>query len=244
MATTADRPGRWLTVKPGRVSNQIVDQVTSELLAGRLRPGDYLGTETDLASQFGVSRTTVRSAVRTLETLGAVTVQVGASGGVRVSQGDVMRFVEVLAIQLQLAGIDRDEMKDTQLAIESHAAGRAALERSDDDLETLRTNIEETRGCADDYDRFTALAVAFHTAVMSAQLNSTLAAMHRSLTAAMAVRFRAGSNPATFERVVREHEAVFRAIEAGDPAAAQRLMGDHICHRDSSSTDRAAAADD
>ena len=231
MATTENRPGRWVSVKPGRVSNQIVDQVTKELLAGHLRPGDYLGTETDLATQFGVSRTTVRSAVRTLETLGAVTVQVGASGGVRVSKGDVMRFVDVLAIQLQLAGVDREEMKDTQLAIESHAAGRAAVERTAEDLAVLGRIIAETRECGDDYDRFTELSVGFHSAIMQAQQNATLAAMHRSLTAAMAVRFRAGSSPATFQRVVREHEAVFRAIEDGEATLARRLMADHICHK-------------
>jgi|HigsolmetaAR201D_1030396.scaffolds.fasta_scaffold11010_1 DNA-binding FadR family transcriptional regulator len=239
----------WTSVKPGRASNQIVEQVTRELLAGRLRPGDYLGSETDLAAQFGVSRTTVRSAVRELETLGAVTVQVGAGGGVRIAQGDVMKFVDVLAIQLQLVGVDREEMIDTQLAIESHAAEGAARTITDEQLAELAEIVRATERVTD-VDEFAQLAVRFHAAIVAAHGNHTLTAMHRSLGAAMTSRFRAGAraSSAVRKRVVREHREVFDAIAAGDGALARRLMHAHICTarselRGTRRTRRSAASD-
>lgn len=221
----------WTSVKPDRASNQIVDQVTRELLGGRLRPGDHLGSESDLAVQFGVSRTTVRSAVRTLETLGAVTVQVGAGGGVRIAQGDVMRFADVLAIQLQLVGVNRDEMIDTQLAIESHAAEGAARTITPEQLADLAKILEATEHNAG-IDDFAHQAVAFHSAIVAAHGNHTLAAMHRSLSAAMTSRFRAGATASSevYQRVVREHRMVYDAIASGDSALARRLMHAHICH--------------
>src|SRR5919198_570539 len=68
-------------VSPGRVSVEIVEQVKAAIREGRLAPGDQLPPERDLTQQLGVSRVSVRDALRMLEAHGLVEVRVGARGG-------------------------------------------------------------------------------------------------------------------------------------------------------------------
>src|SRR5262245_2131447 len=87
------------------MSTQIVVQVRDALFAKALRPGDFLGTEKDLAERFGVSRIVARDALRTLEAQGVVEIKVGSGGGARIAQGNARLFAEALAVQLGLAGV-------------------------------------------------------------------------------------------------------------------------------------------
>src|SRR5262245_42201040 len=87
------------TVIPFRtatMSTQIVAQVRDALFAKELRPGDFLGTEKDLAERFGVSRIVARDALRTLEAQGVVEIKVGSGGGARVARGNARLFAEAL----------------------------------------------------------------------------------------------------------------------------------------------------
>ena len=105
---------------------------------GAARPGDFLGTEKDLAERFGVSRIVARDALRTLEAQGIVRIKVGAGGGARIAQGDTRLFAEALAVQLDLAGVSVGEIMDAQRAIECLGAELAAL----------NSTAEDHAGCA------------------------------------------------------------------------------------------------
>ena len=101
------------------LSTQIVAQVRDALFAKELRPGDFLGTEKDLAERFGVSRIVARDALRTLEAQGIVDIKVGSGGGARIAQGNARLFAEALAVQLELAGVSAAEIMDAQRAIDA-----------------------------------------------------------------------------------------------------------------------------
>ena len=109
------------------MSTQIVAQVRDALFAKELRPGDFLGTEKDLAERFGVSRIVARDALRTLEAQGIVDIKVGSGGGARIAHGNARLFAEALAVQLDLAGVSVGEIMDAQRAIECLAAELAAV---------------------------------------------------------------------------------------------------------------------
>ena len=111
------RPRRAATL-----SGQIVDEVREALFEKRLKPGDFLGGEKDIAARSGVSRIVARDALRTLEALGIVEIKVGSGGGARIARGDLRRFAEALAVQLELAGTDVVEILDAQRAVECFAA--------------------------------------------------------------------------------------------------------------------------
>ena len=120
------------------LSTQIVAQVRDALFAKELRPGDFLGTEKDLAERFGVSRIVARDALRTLEAQGIVEIKVGSGGGARIAQGNARLFAEALAVQLDLAGVSAAEIMDAQRAIECLAAELAAVNATAEDHARLR----------------------------------------------------------------------------------------------------------
>src|ERR1700742_4933386 len=126
------------------LSAQIVAQVRDALFAKELRPGDFLGTEKDLAVRFGVSRIAARDALRTLEAQGIVEIKVGSGGGARIAQGNARLFAEALAVQLDLAGVSAAEIMDAQRAIEGLAAELAAINGTAEDYARLHALNAQT----------------------------------------------------------------------------------------------------
>src|SRR5207245_10534905 len=92
-------------LRSATMSTQIVAQVREALFAKALRPGDFLGTEKDLAQRFAVSRIVARDALRTLEAQGIVEIKVGSGGGARIASGNAKLFDEALAVQRHLTGV-------------------------------------------------------------------------------------------------------------------------------------------
>src|SRR3954465_4704647 len=98
------------------LSSQIVAEVRDALFAKKLKPGDFLGTEKDLAARFGVSRIVARDALRTLQALGLAALRRARGGGARVAPGKPRLFAEALAVQLDLTGVSTAEIMDAQRA--------------------------------------------------------------------------------------------------------------------------------
>src|SRR5947199_7280112 len=120
-------PGR--SFFPGRsasLSSQIIGDVRDALFAKKLKPGDVLGTENEIAARYGVSRIVARDALRTLEALGIAEIRMGKGGGARVARGNPRLFAEALAVQLDLPRLSAPEIMDAQRAIETLAAELAA----------------------------------------------------------------------------------------------------------------------
>ena len=127
---------------PGRsasLSSQIVADTRDALFAKRLKPGDFFGTENEIAERYGVSRIVARDALRTLEALGIVEIKMGKGGGARVARGNPRLFAEALAVQLDLTGVGPAEIMDAQRAIECLAAELAAENATDEDIARLLT---------------------------------------------------------------------------------------------------------
>src|SRR6478752_6063816 len=137
------------------MSTQIVAQVRDALFARELRPGDFLGTEKDLAGRFGVSRIVARDALRTLEAQGIVDIKVGSGGGARIAQGNARLFAEALAVQLDLAGVSVSEIMDAQRAIECLAAELAAIHSTPADHARLRALIADAESKIGDVPAYT-----------------------------------------------------------------------------------------
>src|SRR5690348_7703308 len=125
------------------LASRIVAEVRERLFDRRLRAGDFLGTEKDLAARHGVSRIVARDALRTLEAMGIVEIKVGAGGGARIARGNARLFAEALAVQLDLAGVTTAEIMDAQRAIESLAAELAAEHADAGDLARLRALLAD-----------------------------------------------------------------------------------------------------
>ena len=169
------RERKVIPFRTATMSTQIVAQVREALFAKELRPGDFLGTEKDLAERFGVSRIVARDALRTLEALGIVEIKVGAGGGARIAQGNARLFAEALAVQLDLAGVS--VARDHGCAARDRVPRGRARRRQ-------RHRRRPSPGCAtswpmpsasiDDVDAYTRSSREFHLAVAEASHNRVL----------------------------------------------------------------------
>src|ERR1700687_2947662 len=163
-----------LPFRSATLSTRIVHEVREALFAKELRPGDFLGTEKDLAQRFNVSRIVARDALRTLEAQGIVGIKVGSGGGARVASGNARLFAEALAVQLDLAGVSVGEIMEAQRAIECLAAELAALNSTASHHARLRQRIADGGRRIEDVDGYTRSAREFHLAVAEASHNRVM----------------------------------------------------------------------
>lgn len=210
------------------LSAQIVAWVRDALFGKKLKPGDFLGTEKDLAARFGASRIVARDALRTLEALGIVEIRMGKGGGARIAQGNPRLFAEALAVQLDLTGVTASEIMDAQRAIETLGAELAAENATAADIAKLRALLRQAADAIGDLDAFTRLSRDFHLAVAEASHNRVLVVQLISLEHVSWPRRNATATPKLARHILEIHTKLADLIEMRDPAGARALMDDHV----------------
>src|SRR5581483_10235438 len=154
--------GLFTPVSTGRISSDIVGQVKDAIRKGRLAPGDQLPPERDLTRQLGVSRVSVRDALRMLEAHGLIEVRVGARGGAFVTAPAPSLVGESFADMLRLGAATPAEVTEMRLVFELGLLPLACERADDDDFAALEEICDraETGLAAGSYD--VRLAAAFH----------------------------------------------------------------------------------
>ncbi len=218
----------WGIVRPTTAASKIVALVKDAVFSGRLQPGARLGTEPELARQFGVSRLTVRDALRSLAAMGIVRIRVGASGGAWIAEGNPDAYADALAIQLKLVGVTEPEITEAQIAVEAMAAGLAARKRTSDDLDRLARVLERAATLAHDAKRFTESSFEFHLAVAEASHNRALVAQLKALRHVIWPEHQPKISKALTERVLTAHRELYGLLQAGEEAGARRSMCAHL----------------
>jgi len=210
------------------LASRIVADVREALFERRYRPGEFLGTEKDLAARHGVSRIVARDALRTLEALGIVDISRGAGGGARITRGNPQLFAEALAVQLELADIDREEIMTAQGAVEGLAAELAARHATPAQILSLTKLVDEAEALLDDLDAFTRASLQFHLGVAEASHNRVL---HYQLISLQHVSWPTRNrtlNRALAKKILDAHRRLVALIEARDPVAARQFMEAHV----------------
>jgi len=210
------------------MASRIVAEVREALFERRHRPGDFLGTEKDIAARHGVSRMVARDALRTLEAMGVVEIARGAGGGARITRGNPQLFAEALAVQLELAEIDREEILTAQGAIEGLAAELAARHATQDGIRRLKGLVDEAESLLDDFDAFTRSSLRFHLGIAEASRNRVL---HTQLISLQHVSWPSRNrtlNHALAKKIVEAHRRLVALIEARDAGAARLFMEAHV----------------
>jgi GntR family transcriptional regulator, transcriptional repressor for pyruvate dehydrogenase complex len=150
-----------------KASEVIAEQIRAEIATGRLQPGEVLPSETVLLERYDVARSTMREALRILESDGLVLIQRGTKGGARVQAPNVAALARRVGLHLQLRGAQLRDLIEVQVVLQPWAAGLAALARTDEDLASLRRAVElvESSDTVAEYlAGFTALVRALHDA--------------------------------------------------------------------------------
>ncbi len=214
-------------VKRTKVYAEVAAQIHRLIRDGRLRPGDRLPPERDLAEMFGVSRTSVRDAIRVLEVHGLVEPRHG--------EGTIVRQVPIDAIVAPLAdaiAASRDltaDLFDMRKMLEPPLARAAALRATPEDLEALAAIISRQAERTRAGEIAIAEDTAFHYRIASAAKNQVVM---RVIDVVMDLlqesRTRSLQGPGRADRSLAGHRRILAAIQAQDPEGAGEAMRSHI----------------
>ena len=208
----------------------LADQLRETILRGELSEGDSLPTERELVSQTGLSRGSVREALRMLSVEGLIQTRHGRLGGniVTLPTNDSManaiaRFVRGRKLSLRA-------LQETREALEPVLARLAAERRTDDDLQELNSLQQELIASTGNFRPFSLLNVQWHNAVAKASGNELLAALLYSISYGLqiATMVEEYDTPDTRKAVIRIHGQINDAIAARNPDLAERRMRQHI----------------
>ena len=130
--------------KTDKVSDKIIDQIRDVILSGQLKPGDKLASERELLTQFGVSKGTLREALRVLEVMGLIEMRKGTSGGAFVAEMDMRTTIHNLITFLHLQKVSVKEITMLRYLIEPTVAQIAATKITEKDIVNLREIIGRT----------------------------------------------------------------------------------------------------
>ena len=211
---------------------QVADQLRDLIVSGQLVRGERLPNETVLAREFGVSRATVREALRLLTAQSLVRTAKGAGGGTYVTMPSVDHVSQFLNSALNLLAaaehVSLDELLEAREALEVPAARLAALRRSDEAVEELRATIPPDPGDLGPTEQFVYNA-DFHTSVIAAAGNAFLMMAAQPLFTILQTQLARSSLGSRFHRGINEqHQAIAAAIANRDAKRAEREMRFHL----------------
>jgi GntR family transcriptional regulator, transcriptional repressor for pyruvate dehydrogenase complex len=227
---SGDDVDMFKVVSLNRVSQAIVDQVKMLLRQGRLKPGDRLPSERELCERFGVSRVTVREALRVLEAGGLVDIRVGAHGGAFVTTPTSQLIGEGLADLLNLSPLTALEVTEARQVFELGIVPLVIERATDDDITALRQMVREHQAALDAGNYTMSMSTDFHTRVAACTHNPAIEMLVQSFHGPLLMSLLEAQvvAPLMGHRGVEEHAAFIDAIAARDAARATEIMREHL----------------
>jgi GntR family transcriptional repressor for pyruvate dehydrogenase complex len=210
-------------------TEQVVAFVRDLIDRGRLRPGDRLPAERELAAQLGVSRPSVRAGLHALAAMGVVRSRHGS--GTYIPDGPPSLGSEPLSFLAALHGFTREEMYETRRILEVEAAGLAALRATPEQLATLSEEVAGLFANLQNPQLFLVHDINFHRGVAEAAKNAIVGALVGMVSALYYERRKATAQRAS-DRDLRDaaeaHRRIYQTIRAKDSEAARRAMNEHL----------------
>lgn len=211
---------------------RVAGQLRAMIIDGRLKPGERLPAELELCELFGVSRSTLREALKVLASQHLITTARGPGGGNTVAMPRTGDVSEHLMATLDLmAGSDQftvAELVQARELLEVPATRLAALQRTDDHLAQLRIAVPPS------YERLSDQRIyetnrSFHRTVLAAGGNRVVEMLTEPVFVVLQRRVhRDHGAPEAWRQIIEEHAEILAAIEARDPEKAGVLMEEHL----------------
>lgn len=210
------------------VTDEAILSIKAMILAGELAPGDRLPPEKELSERLGLSRSSLREAVKALEVIRVLDVRRG--DGTYVTSLEPRLLLEAMSFVVDLHD-DHSvlEIFDVRRILEPAAAAQAARRATPDQLERLRA-VVDTVDHAADVERLVEHDLEFHRGIALATGNAYLASLIDSLSShtVRARIWRGITQEHAVGRTLQEHHAILDAIVAGDAELAEALTVVHI----------------
>jgi GntR family transcriptional regulator, transcriptional repressor for pyruvate dehydrogenase complex len=223
-------PGMFKVVSSSRISQSIVEQVKVLIRQGRLIPGDRLPSERELCDRFGVSRVTVREALRMLEAGGLVEIRVGAKGGAFVTTPTSERIGEGLADLLNLSPMTASNVTEARQIFELGIVAMVVARATDEDISALRAMLDSHQAALRRGEYDMSMSANFHIRVAACTHNPAIEMLVQSfhgplLRSLLEAKVMA---PLMGPRGVREHVEFVAAIADRDAETAAAIMRAHL----------------
>lgn len=229
-ASAPAEPELFSRVSVGRISEIIVEQIRLLMRQGQLKPGDRLPPERDLCERFGVSRVTVREALRMLESAGLVEIRVGARGGAFVTAPSSNRVGEGLADLLTLSVISAADVTEVRLILEVGIVPLVCERATEEDLAELEKICQRSEAALRAGDYTMDMSLEFHAAVAQATHNPALVMLVESFRGPILMSLKEAREvaPEMGRLGTKEHERFVEAVRRRDADDATRIMREHL----------------
>jgi len=214
-----------------RAFEDVADQIRKAILDKKLKKGDRLPSERDLANKFQAGRMTIREALRRVEISGFITIKKGGKGGAFVGAPESEALPSMIMDNFELQGITEDEISQARMTIEPAIVKTAIEVATEDDLARIERNLHEssTLQYPADLEQLVNLSISFHILIAESSHNlpfvffvSALAQWSRRRS----IKWHPSHKEVSWMR--RSHDKIFRSIRNRDVDLAQRLLLDDI----------------
>jgi GntR family transcriptional repressor for pyruvate dehydrogenase complex len=207
------------------LGSEVARRLLDYLLSGEVRPGEKIPSERQLTELLGVNRPAVREAIRALGFLGLLEVRQGSGTYFRGPDQDLL--FRLFEWTLLFGDGKARDLLETRADLEIIACGRAAERRSQDDVVALKKLLEDMR--TSDQGSFPDADLAFHSRIAAMAGNVVLEDMLASIRTVIRGWVERNIKAAGTTRIAyKDHVPIYRAIAAGDPAAARTAMAAHM----------------
>lgn len=219
-------------ISNGRAYEKIVNQILQAILRGDLKPKAKLPSETELGEVFGVSRVTVREALRSLEQFGIIEIRQGSSGGPFIKEMDPEEIANQMAKALLMTDVNISQLNEARMFLEESILERMGNWKIDekrlDDLENNVTNAESLFRTRKIRERIQA-NFDFHNIIAEMTQNPILIFMHKVIIKMICNFYEQvrPSNPMV-ERTIIEHKKIVEYLRKKQYEQAKGLSSKHL----------------
>jgi GntR family transcriptional regulator, transcriptional repressor for pyruvate dehydrogenase complex len=227
----ADGPVFPAIEREASLASRVTSHLEGLIVDNQLRPGDRLPSERHLAQQFGVSRTVIREAVRSLAARGLLDVRSGSGTVVGALPFDSAAESMGLLLNLGITSgrIDLDKVMEVRRMLEVEIAGLAACHATPQDIASLVAILSEAESGFEDEETFVRTDVAFHAALARATQNELFLVLLASIGDVLVqLRHLGWRTPGAATRALAYHRKVLESVKAGDVNGARQAMDAHM----------------
>jgi GntR family transcriptional repressor for pyruvate dehydrogenase complex len=226
---SADSSELFSPVNVDRASQVIVDQIKLLIRDGRLSPGDRLPSERELCQRFGVSRVTVREALRVLEASGLVAIKVGSHGGAFLTSPSAERLGAGLADLISLTSLTAANVTEARVIVELGILPLVVERATEEDIADLLAMVEASRQAIEKGEYAIEMSAAFHTRVAACTHNPAIEMLVQSFHGPLLMSLQESHVAAPMgHQGTDEHRTLTHAIKDRDLAAAREVMTRHL----------------
>jgi GntR family transcriptional regulator, transcriptional repressor for pyruvate dehydrogenase complex len=222
--------GKFRVVRPlqdGLMTEEVVTQVREMIQNGKLRPGDRLPPERELARQLGISRASLRPGLHFLAAIGVLISRHGS--GTYIAAGPPALDSEPLSMLAALHGFTTEKMFEARRLVEVAVAGLAAEHATDEQLRLMAEEVTETYAALNNPQEYLVHDFGFHRAVAAASGNPILASFMEMVADILYQRrCKTIGRSRDLKESVEMHRKIYRAIRARNADAARAAMSEHL----------------